>query len=310
MSNGKSPSFYDSNKVGTLFQPRMDMAIKEGLKAGVTPSANTGTKVKILLIDPQIDFIHKDGTLCVPGAIEDTRRTIEFIYRNTEEITSIAVSMDSHIPFQIFYPTWWSNEKGEHPAPYTVISQKDVKDGIWRPLVDPVNSLKYIETLEQQAKKVLMIWPFHTMIGSIGQAVEPSLMEAVAYHSAAKHSQPNFLSKGTIPQTEHYSILEPEVKVPSNPMGGLNTVFLDDMAKNDLIYIAGQAKSHCVLETMHSITRYFASSPDVLNKIRFLIDCTSPVQHPDIDFDAMTNAELKKMEALGVKLVLSTDKIG
>jgi len=304
------PKFYDQAKVGTLFNPGLAEAVDEGKKCNFTPAAKSGLKVKLLIIDPQIDFIHKDGTLCVPGAIDDTRRTIEFIYNNAEEITSIAVSMDSHIPFQIFYPTWWINDKGEQPAPFTMITQKDVMSGRWKPVVDPVNSLRYIETLEQQAKKVLMIWPFHTMIGSTGQAVEPSLMEAIIYHSVAKHYQPNFLAKGTIPQTEHYSILEPEVKVPSHPMGGVNSAFLDDLASNDLIYIAGQAKSHCVLETMYSITRYFANQPDVLNKIRFLMDCTSSVKHPDIDFDAITNAELTKMEAKGVKLVTSLDKIG
>lgn len=302
--------FYDPNKLGKLFNPRLAEAIAEGQKANLTPSVNTTRKVKLLIIDPQIDFIHQDGTLCVPGAIEDTKRTIEFIYNNADQISSIAVSMDSHIPFQIFYPTWWINDKGEHPAPFTMITQKDVQAGIWKPVVDPVNSLRYIETLEQEAKKVLMIWPFHTMIGATGQAIEPSLMEAIVYHSVAKHYQPNFLAKGTIPQTEHYSILEPEVKVPSHPMGGLNTTFLDDLASNDLIYVAGQAKSHCVLETMYSITRYFTNQPDVINKIRFLMDCTSSVKHPQIDFDAITNAELAKMEAKGVKLVTSKDKIG
>lgn len=303
------PKFYNQDNVGKLFNPRISIVTDEALKTKFTPSVKTPKKVKLLLIDPQIDFIHTDGALCVPGAIDDTKRTIEFIFNNTEEITNISVSLDSHIPFQIFYPTWWNNEKGEHPTPFTVITLNDVKTGVWRPLIDPVNSLKYIETLEQQSKKVLMIWPFHTMIGSTGQAVEPSLMEAIIYHSVAKRSQPNFLSKGTIPQTEHYSILEPEVKVPTHPMGGINTTFLDDLAKFDLIYIAGQAKSHCVLETMYSITRYFDKEPDVLNKIRFLMDCTSSVQHPDIDFDSITNTELKKMESKGVKLVTSLDAI-
>jgi nicotinamidase-related amidase len=148
------------------------------------------------------------------------------------------------------------------------------------------------------------------MIGAPGNAIVPSLFEAIIFHGAARHTQPRFLVKGSIPQTENYSILEPEVKIANHPLGGLNTDFLDELAKNDLIYVAGQAKSHCVLETMRSITGYFKDQSEVLKKIRFLMDCTSSVQHPEIDFETIANEELKRMEKLGIQLVQSTDPIG
>jgi nicotinamidase/pyrazinamidase len=303
------PAFYDSAKVGKLYLPDMASAAVAGQASGLLPASQDKQRIMLLLVDPQIDFIFTEGTLCVPGAIEDTQRTIEWIYRHAEQLTNISASLDSHTTFQIFYPTWWGNERGEHPAPFTPITTEDVRKGVWRPLVEPTWSLQYLEKLEQGGKYTLMIWPYHTMIGTPGNALVPALSEAIMYHAAARHAQPTWLLKGSIPQTENYSILEPEVKVPTHPLGGLNTAFLDMLAKYDLVYVAGQAKSHCVLSTMRSIIQYFAGQAQVIAKLRFLIDCTSSVQHPAIDFDAIANAELTEMSKQGMRLVKSTDPI-
>ncbi|MEI7554695.1 hypothetical protein [Candidatus Chlorohelix sp.] len=308
-TNSAFPAYYDPAKVGTLYQSEIAVAAEAGLKAQSAPSAHDKKRVMLLLVDPQVDFVLTSGTLSVPGAVEDTRRTIEWIYQHNGEITSIAASLDSHTAFQIFYPTWWINEKGEHPAPFTTISGEDIRNGIWKPVIDPTWSLNYVEELEKGGKYILMIWPYHTMIGTPGQSIVPALSEAIMYHSAARHAQPMWLIKGSIPQTENYSILEPEVKVPTHPLGGLNTSFLDMLSKYDLVYVAGQAKSHCVLSTMRSIIQYFSNQPEVIAKLRFLMDCTSSVQHPAIDFDAIANAELQAMSKQGMRLVTSKDPI-
>ena len=236
------PPFYDSSQVGRLYPPDTAAAIAAGQAAGLRPAALDDRRILLLLVDAQVDFIHVDGALAVPGAVDDTRRTIEWLYRNIEAVTAVAASLDSHIPLQIFYPTWWANPQGEHPTPFTPISSADVRQGRWRPLQDPAWSIAYVEKLEQQAKKVLMIWPYHTMIGTPGQAITPALYEAIAYHAGARQTQPTFLTKGSIARTEHYSIVEPEVKVPEQPQGDINRAFLDMLKAYDLIYIAGQAK--------------------------------------------------------------------
>ncbi|MBZ0309293.1 MAG: nicotinamidase, partial [Anaerolineae bacterium] len=246
----------------------------------------------------------------VPGAIDDTRRTIEWLFRHVGTLTTMAASLDSHIPIQIFSPTWWVDHDGQHPVPYTPITSADVKAGRWRPLYEPAWSVQYTEQLESQAKKELMIWPYHTLIGTPGHNITPALYEAIAYHSAARQAKPIFLSKGSIPETEHYSIVEPEVKVPGHPESTLNTDFLDMLAEHDVIYVAGQAKSHCVLETVASIMRYFADQPDIIDRIHILMDCTSSVAHPEIDFDALANEALTTFQAQGLHLVQSTDPIG
>ncbi|MFC1960072.1 isochorismatase [Chloroflexota bacterium] len=303
------PTFYNPDTVGTLYAPQTMSAISAGQAAGIKPASEDTARVILLLVDTQVDFIHEDGALAVPGAIADTRRTIEWIYRNINQITAIAASLDSHTPLQIFYPTWWVDAYGQHPDPYTAISSADVQSGRWIPVRERHWSMDYVHKLESEAKKTLMIWPYHTMIGTPGQAITPALYEAIAYHAGARSSQPEFLTKGQIAKTEHYSIMEPEVKILDHPQGGLNNDFLNMLATFDLIYIAGQAKSHCVLETAASMVRHFADSPDIINKLRFMMDCTSSVFHPDIDFDAIANDAIAKFEAQGMKLVNSAEPI-
>ena len=147
-----------------------------------------------------------------------------------------------------------------------------------------------------------MIWPYHASLGTPGHALVPALSEAIAFHAAAGDVQPTLLLKGSIAQTDIIRCLSSEVKVPGHPQGDLNTEFLDTLAGYDLLYIAGQAKSHCVLATMRSVMGYFRDRPDIIAKLRFLSDCTSSSKHPAIDFDALANAELTDMARLGMLL--------
>jgi nicotinamidase/pyrazinamidase len=303
------PGFYQPERVGTLYTPNTTAAVDEGRNAELTPARADRRRIILLLVDAQVDFIHTDGSLSVPGAIDDTRRTVEWIYNNIGRLTSIAASLDSHVPIQIFSPLWWVDADGQHPEPYTPISSTSVLAGRWTPLYEPDWSRYYVEKLELQSKKQLMIWPYHTLIGTPGHNLTPALYEALAFHSAARQEQPIFLNKGTIPKTEHYSMLEPEVKVQDHPQGGLNTQFLEMLDSYDVVYVAGQAKSHCVLETITSMMRFFKGNSAALDKLRLLIDCTSSVHHPEIDFDAIANEALAEYTKSGLHLVKSTDPI-
>jgi nicotinamidase-related amidase len=300
------PAFYDPSRVGQLYTPDTPAAVRDGRAAGLNPASQAQVRTILLLVDVQVDFVHTDGALSVPGAIDDTRRTIEWIFNNVNRITTIAASLDSHVPIQIFFPTWWVDENDTHPAPYTVIRGVDVAAGKWRPQYDVAWSVEYVEQLEELSKKELMIWPYHTLIGTPGHGLTPALYEAIAFHAAARQTQPIFLSKGTIAKTEYYSMLEPEVKVPDHPLGTLNTDFLDMLAGYDKIYVAGQAKSHCVLETVTSMMRYFDDQPKVINKVRILSDCMSSVAHPTINFDLMANRQFAAFAARGLQLVDSS----
>lgn len=80
-------------------------------KYNITPAGATSFDLQLLLVDEQKDFCFPEGTLYVGGrsgrgAIEDSRRTAEFIYRNLGLIKSITTTMDTHFAYQIFFHTF------------------------------------------------------------------------------------------------------------------------------------------------------------------------------------------------------------
>ncbi|RQW07528.1 hypothetical protein EH222_07135, partial [candidate division KSB1 bacterium] len=76
------PEFYDPERIGTLFYPDVAEIARHAEAAGLRPAHQDAPKILLLLVDMQIDFCHPQGTLFVPGAPQDVRRSIEFIYRN------------------------------------------------------------------------------------------------------------------------------------------------------------------------------------------------------------------------------------
>lgn len=309
MGSNEYPEFYQPNRIGEVYPADTEAAIRGGEALGLPPGSADAPRVVLLLVDAQVDFVHPDGALSVPRAVEDTRRTVEWVLRNVRQLSQIAASLDSHLPNQIFYATWWTDPEGNAPEPMTVITSEQVEIGEWRPLFEPEWSKSYVRDLEQQAKKQLMIWPFHTMIGTAGHMLVPALYEAIAYQSAARRARPNFVTKGTIAKTEYYSLVEPEIQVPDDPNGVPNLALLDWLMDFDLIYVAGQAKSHCVLESLNSIVRYHGDRRHQMEKVRVLMDCTSSVQHPEIDFEAIAEAAYRDFAERGMQLVSSTDPI-
>jgi nicotinamidase/pyrazinamidase len=297
------PRLYDPAKIEAIYEPDLQAAYLAGLDDYQNAADDDSPQVLLWLVDMQGDFIYPAprGRLSVPNALEDARRTIQWIYRNTHYISKIAASLDTHTPFQIFYPTWWKRPNGEPPPPYTIITAEQVLAGDWVPVFEPEWSVHYVKTLETVGKKQLMIWPFHCMEGTTGRSLLPALSEAIMYHSGARQAQPEFLPKGTIPYTEYYSVVEPEVKYPDHPDGKVNVAFLQAVARFDLIYVAGQARSHCVLETMNSVIRHFWKEREIIREFRFLDDCSSSI--------AGFEARLSEFKEYGVKMVMSTDPI-
>jgi nicotinamidase/pyrazinamidase len=205
------PPFYDPQRVGSLFYPELAAIADHAAAAGLSPATDDKRQIHLLIIDMQIDFCHPQGALYVPGAEDDIRRLIGFIYRHAAQISKITCSLDSHLPLQIFHPAWWVDENGRHPDPFTVISAADVQAGRWRPRRSADWSVQYVHKLEEAAKKALVIWPYHVPLGGIGNGLDPELWSAVFWHSIARQVQPNWWTKGTTPEVEHYSILKPEV---------------------------------------------------------------------------------------------------
>ncbi len=294
--------FYDSDRVGTLFYPDMEAIEQDALAVGAVNQTEQ-KNIHLVLIDMQVDFCHEQGQLYVPGALDDIRRVCDFIGRNSAEITQITATLDSHLPFHIFHPPWWVDANGNHPDPFTLITHADLLAGKWHATLLPEYSIEYTRRLEEDAKKVLTIWPFHTLIGSMGTALDPMLWSVIMWHSLARQAQPNWVIKGTIPQTEHYSAIQPEIPVPNHPSAGRDEAFLAKLDASDVIIIAGEAESHCVLATVGDLVNHYADHPERLRSIYVLQDCMSPVQHPEIDFHALAWEQYRQYAAMGVNFV-------
>lgn len=305
--NTSTPTFYDAEKIGTLFHPDMAAIGQAAAEANLSPAAQDVQTVLLLLIDMQVDFCHEQGALYVPGALEDIERVNKFIFRHADNITNIICTLDSHLPFQIFHPPWWADEAGNHPDPLTIISADDVAAGKWQPLVMPEFSRRYVQQLEEKAKKQLTIWPYHVLIGGMGNALDPALHAVIMWHSLARKTQPSWLVKGRVPESEYYSAIRPEIDVPSHPQGEKQTGFVETVREADIVFVAGEAESHCVLETLTDLVREFENEPDQRSKLYVLQDCMSPVQHPDVDFHALAQEQFETFAEAGVHFVNSSD---
>jgi nicotinamidase/pyrazinamidase len=306
-----APSLFDvQDAFKGPYAPRFQSFTEAGRQASLTAAHSDTEKIALILVDYQHDFVDPTGTLYVPGSQQDVARLLTWFYTNAHKISSIYASLDTHLPFQIFYSSWWKNpQTGEHPQPYTTITMDDVTNMKWVPVIDPNWSVRYVHQLQEKAKKDLMIWPYHTLEGTLGHMLVAPICEAIAWHSAARNAQPTNVVKGRTMRTEYYGIFGAEIPDPEDSESSLNVTLLDAVMKHDRVYIAGEAKSHCVLETERQLLGRFGNQPELLKRLHFLRDCTSSVQHPTIDFDALAEAELAVMEQQGVQMVLSTEPI-
>ena len=263
------------------------------------PASKNSESVLVIGIDVQQDFMD-NGALGVPGAIKDVENFTRFIYDNMDNISQIAVSIDTHNPFQIFHPCWWVDDKGNNPPPFTAITLADLDSGKWMPVVNPKASREYVENLEKQGKKVLVIWTYHCLQGTSGCALENQFANILYFHSVAKKTMTLRLVKGQDPLSEMYGIIKPEYDTKNY----INIDFLNKIEKYDKIIIAGEAKSHCVLESIKQILEHYQNKSEVTKKIYILEDCMSIIP----GFEQATEDAFKSFKKqYKVNIVKSTD---
>ncbi len=312
------------------YQSLAEAAEKWAKQHKLQPASSDKFKISLLLVDVQ-------NTFCIPGfelyvggtsgtgAVDDNRRLCNFIYRNLNVITQICPTMDTHQAMQIFHCIFLVNDRGEHPAPYSLIRLDDIEKGIWKFNPQLSGSLQIDETYGQKflhhyarqlktgGKYDLTIWPYHAMLGGIGHALVAAVEEAVFFHSIARLSQPDFQVKGDNPLTENYSVLRPEVL--EGPAGeGIaekNAGFIRKLLDFDAVIIAGQAKSHCMAWTIEDLLNEIRISDRKLSeKVYLLEDCTSAVVIPGvIDYTEEANKEFQKFSDAGMHVVRSSDPI-
>jgi nicotinamidase-related amidase len=280
-------------------------------KENLRPAVEDGKRNLLLLIDYQRDFCDEKGSLTVyPGAKRDISNITKWIYNNMEGITDIYLTLDSHFPVQIFFPSFWRTATNQEVAPFTLIDYKSVQEGKFKSVHgNPKTVLDCLKTLETEGKGGVCIWPYHCLVGTPGHTLEHELAKMIAFHGIAKVSKANFIFKGTDTYSERYGVIEPCY----NPQNTVEWSVLNAIAdvgggsgkiNYDQIFIAGEASSHCVLESAAQILKRFAGQQEVLNRVVLLTDCCSPVS--GFEKQAEDGLEALKKQ-YGIKLADSID---
>jgi nicotinamidase-related amidase len=334
------PAFYTPGNVVNDtrwidYQALQASAIDWRKQHSMKAAATDRTKVGVLVIDAQNTFCHPQGELFVAGAsgtgaVDDSIRTVEFIYRNMGIISGIDCTLDTHRMYAVFHPAFLVNDQGDHPAPFTQVTNADVKNGIWKPSSFMTSALgvnlmsaqaqlaHYTAELEKAGRYALTIWPYHGVLGDKGHNLVSGLAEAANFHGIARGAQPGFEVKGTNPWVENYSVLGPEVKkLVDGTDVQRNSGFVNKLLKYDVLVIAGQAKSHCVAWTIDDLLNDIVTKDSALaKKVYLLEDCTTPivVKNPAdgtvvYDYGPDADAAFDKFRNAGMHVVKSTDPI-
>jgi nicotinamidase-related amidase len=310
------PQFHSPLDAGTLRVERVGEVAAAALelkKSGrVRPASEDRERVAFFGIDVQIGFCHPQGSLFVPGAVEDTQRVLELLHAHLDRVTTLVMSLDTHHVHQIFHPSFWRDAQGEPPPPFTPVTSADVKSGRWTPVRERAACIEYVERLEKTGKYVLTIWPYHALLGGVSHALVPAMMELTMLHALARDTDTVFETKGTHALTENYSVLSPEVtELGGARVGAFNEALFDTLMKHDRVYVFGQAKSHCVLSTLFDMRDHIARTDRALAKKVFILeDAMSPVPPPPIDplppaldFPRVAERGLGELRAFGMNVV-------
>ena len=326
------PPFHRPDLVGEVWRVDYEARARDAeawaTEHALARAAEDSFRLALVTIDVQNTFCTPGFELFVGGrsgmgAVDDSRRLCEFIYRNLGRITRIVPTLDTHQAMQIFHAAYLVDEHGRHPEPYTLVSAEDVASGRWQ--VSPAAArslgldheyaaaqlLDYTEKLEHGGHYALTIWPYHAMLGGIGHSLVSAIDEAIFFHGAARVSQPSFQLKGSQPLTEHYSMLGPEVI--EGPRGETiaqkDERLLNELLAYDAVVVAGQAKSHCVAWTIDDLLEGIGNRP-LAEKVYLLEDCTSAVVVPGIvDYTDQADAAFRRFAGAGMHLVSSTEPL-
>jgi nicotinamidase-related amidase len=264
-------------------------------------------KNALLIIDPQNDFCNPGdaqgngkGALYVQGAETDMKRLADWIGKYKTAIDFIGITIDSHQPNDISHPNFWMDKNGNFPPPFTMITYKEAEEGKWTPRFDPRKSLNYLKDLEAQGEYPHVIWPVHCLIGSAGAAIYQPLMDSIVEWTVmGKFYQT--VAKGTFPFTEHFGAFRAQVPDAERPETQLNQGLIKTLENYQNIYLAGEAKSHCVA---NSLKQVMDESPELASKFIVLEDAMANVP----GFENLADPIYDRARKMGVRFATTVNE--
>ena len=277
----------------------------------------TGPRTHLLIIDPQNDFCDLPPAYCgmlpngktasptlpVAGAHADMLRLARLIDRAGTALTDITITLDSHHHNDIAHPPFWIQGDGSPVQAFTQIRAEDVRSGKYLPrqLSAKNRVINYLDLLEANGRYIHMVWPVHCEIGAWGNNVHQDVLSAYNRWKEKTSRNVTKIIKGTNPWTEHYSAIQAEVPSEEDASTLKNEVFIEHLKTADLLYIAGEASSHCVKSTVEHLANELDAKQT--SKLVLLTDCMSPVA----GFEKEASVFIETMQRKGAKIRQSTD---
>jgi len=253
----------------------------------------------LIIVDAQFDFCNPAGSLYVNGDDSDMKRLAAWIRRNKDRIDHITVIMDNHQVNDISHPAFWSDMSGNSPAPFTPVSYLEIQKGSWQPRFFSKDAVRYVKALEEQGEFGHFIWPYHCLMGSRGAAIDENIMNAITEWSMDGNFY-DIVVKGTYPLTEHFGVFRANIPVRGRPETQLNKSLINKLKKFQKVYVAGEARSHCVA---NSIKQAMEEAPELAERFVILEDCMSDVT----GLGHLGRPIFEKAEKSGIRFIKSTD---
>lgn len=260
--------------------------------------------IRLLVIDPQNDFLDLPGAaLPVTGANADMDRLAAWLRAHIDRVDDLVVTLDSHGSVGVERTSFWHDGQGGAVAPFTAITAADVRAGRYAPRDAALRGavLDYLDALEQQARRTLVVWPIHCVVGTWGHTLHAGLAGAVAEWEYRHLRSCDKVLKGMHPLTEQYSAFKAEVPRADDPRTALNAPLMDALARGDgWLLVGGEALSHCVAASVDDLLAH--GGPALARRLVLLTDCMSPVT----GFEAAGAAFLERARAAGARTLAST----
>ncbi len=267
----------------------------------------------LVIIDPQNCFMDLPGMpLSVLGATKDMDRLAAHLKRFGWDgrYERVYVTVDTHPLDHISHAVRWVDADGNHPASFTIITAEAYEAGIWRAAQasDAAWQGEYLRRLSRPH----CIWPVHGQAGEDEYLVYQGLSDVLISQEPDTflNSQVGALKmvyKGMHRDVEQFGAFGADVPYPGAPETEINQKLIDSINQLDEVVFAGEASSHCVMDSVNQFLTHVSQSD--WQKVVVLRDCMSPVPQPPggPDFPAMAEAWFLYLQNHGVRVQTLAD---
>ena len=257
--------------------------------------------ISVFLIDQQQGFAQKGEPLYVEGAENDEIKLISFLKSHTEFISNYFTSRDYHPKLHIGDSEYWLTDDGINPDVFTEISPDDYFSRKYIPLnTENLPWCNYYFGELKNKNKTHTIWPPHCKENTESSDYSKKLKSFFNTNNINVKEK----LKGT-GKSEQYSAFLAEVIDPSDDSTRFDYKLFNSLIANDLIFFSGQAKSHCVRQTVEDFLQHYTKLNNYKPIVVILEDTMSNVP----GFESIGDKFLKDINEIDGVEVISTQNV-